>query len=61
MPKVVVTIMAAVAAVLALGGGASGGVDDKHPFHERAEDFVCEHPRHAYRAHGLKILPESCE
>ena len=51
----------AVIAVLSLAGVASGGVDDKHPMHERAEDFVCERPRHAYRAHGLKILPEACD
>lgn len=51
----------AVIAVLSMAGVASGGVDDKHPMHERAEDFVCERPRHAYRAHGLKILPEACD
>lgn len=54
------TLVAVVAALL-LSGVAGAGVDDKHPMHERAEDFVCEHPRHAYRGHGLKILPEACD
>ncbi len=53
--------LTAVVVALLMGEVASGGVDDKHPMHERAEDFVCEHPRHAYRGHGLKILPESCD
>ena len=44
-----------------LFGVASAGIDDRHPAHERAEDFVCERPRHAYRAHGLRALPESCD
>jgi hypothetical protein len=38
----------------------SSYIDDKHPAHERAERFVCNHPTHAYRAHGLRILPEAC-
>jgi hypothetical protein len=44
-----------------LWGIAGAGVDTRHPAHERAERFVCEHPRHAERAHGLSILPEACD
>ena len=40
---------------------AEAGVDTHHPAHERAEVFVCEHPLHAKRAHGLTIMPEACE
>ena len=40
---------------------AYAGLDTRHPAHERAEQFVCEHPRHAERAHGLSILPEACD
>lgn len=36
-------------------------LDDRHPAHERAEDFVCERPWHAERAHGLTIMPEACD
>ena len=54
-------ILALTVSAVVLVGVAWAGIDDKHPAHERAEDFVCEHPRHAYRAHGLKILPEACE
>ena len=40
---------------------AHAGIDTRHPAHERAEQFVCEHPRHAERAHGLTIMPEACD
>lgn len=46
---------------MTLGGVAHAGLDSNHPAHERAERFVCEHPRHAKRAHGLSIMPEACE
>ena len=39
---------------------AKSSIDDTHHTHERAERFVCDHPRHAYRAHGLSIMPEAC-
>lgn len=47
--------------VLGLSLPAAANVDTHHPAHERAERFVCEHPRHAYRGHGLSILPEACD
>lgn len=40
---------------------AQAGIDTRHPHHERAERFVCDHPYHAYRAHGLTIMPEACD
>lgn len=47
--------------IVGLSTSAPAGIDTKHPAHERAEQFVCDHPRHAYRAHGLRILPEACD
>jgi hypothetical protein len=44
-----------------LWGIAGAWIDTRHPAHERAERFVCEHPGHAYKAHGLSILPEACD
>lgn len=38
----------------------SATLDENHPFHERAEEFVCNHRRHAWRGHGLEIIPEAC-
>ena len=55
-------LVAGLAVGLLIGIPAAGGttLDTKHPAHERAERFVCEHPKHAERAHGLIIMPEAC-
>ena len=50
----------ALMALLTLVSPAKADIDDQHPRHERAEQFVCDHPRHAERGHGLSILPEAC-
>ena len=54
-------ILGFIVGTLVTAGVAVAGVDTHHPAHERAEVFVCEHPLHAKRAHGLTIMPEACE
>jgi hypothetical protein len=38
----------------------SATIDTNHPFHNRAQKWICEHPRHAWRGHGLEAIPEAC-